>query len=138
MSSKIGVWIDHRKALIADVTGEHARLTIINSNVEKHPERSGDSPLQGPFEAAQVPPDDRRERALTGHLNAYYDSVVNALPSASNILIFGPGEAKGEFRKRLERLKPGAKVSAVEPADKMTDGQVIAKVREYHAQTVVR
>jgi hypothetical protein len=47
------------------------------------------------------------------------------------MLLFGPGEAKGEFKKRLERHRLGARVAAMESADKMSDRQVVAKVREY-------
>jgi len=50
MTSKAGVWIDHRKAVIVVVGASEERIDLIGSNVEKHPERSGDSPLKGPFE----------------------------------------------------------------------------------------
>jgi hypothetical protein len=69
--------------------------------------------------------------ALTGELNTYYDAVASAVRDAESLLIFGPGEAKGEFRKRLEKNNLGGHVAAVETADKMTDRQIAAKVREY-------
>ena len=130
---KAGVWIDHRKALIVVVspTAEHTALIV--SKVEKHSERSGDSPLKGNYEAAQVPADDSRQRALTREFNIYYDTVVAAIHNAESILIFGPGEAKGELKKRLVKSKLGARVAAVETADKMTDRQIVAKVREHFA-----
>lgn len=126
-----GVWIDHRKAVIVIVapTGEHTALIV--SNVEKQPRRAGDSPLKGPYESRQVPRDDRHQMALTGELNAYYDNVVNAVRDAESLLIFGPGEAKGEFKKRLEKNHLDRRVAAVETADKMTDRQIAAKVRAY-------
>jgi hypothetical protein len=131
MTSKAGVWIDHRKAVIVVVGPSEEHTTLIVSNVEKHPERSGDSPLKGSYESRQVPRDDRRQMALTGELNTYYDAVATAVRDAESLLIFGPGEAKGEFRKRLEKNKLGGHVAAVETADKMTDRQIAAKVREY-------
>jgi|NGEPerStandDraft_6_1074524.scaffolds.fasta_scaffold28289_2 hypothetical protein len=129
--AKAGVWIDHRKALIAMVspTGEHTALIV--SKVEKHPERSGDSPLKGRYESRQVPADDSRQRALTGELNIYYDAVVAALRNAESLVIFGPGEAKDELKKRLVKSNLGGRVAAVETVDKMTDRQIAAKVREY-------
>jgi hypothetical protein len=48
------------------------------------------------------------------------------------ILIFGPGEAKGELEKRLASKRLGAKVVGVETADKMTDHQIEAKVRQHY------
>jgi hypothetical protein len=64
-------------------------------------------------------------------LNKYYDEVIAAIRDAESILIFGPGEAKGELGKRLERDKLGGHIIAVETIDKMTDRQIAAKVREY-------
>jgi hypothetical protein len=132
MSGKGGIWIDHRSAVIVLLgPGEEARTTHLESHVEKHPEREGDSPLKGPYEARQVPPDDRRERSFMGKLDGYYDAVIEALGDLDALVIFGPGEAKGEFRKRLDKHKLGARVAGVETADKMTDRQITAKVREY-------
>jgi hypothetical protein len=131
MKGKAGVWIDHRKAVIVLVSpaGEHS--AVIVSRVEKHLERSGDSPLKGRYESLQVPADNSRQRALTGELNSYYDAVVAAVRNAESLIIFGPGEAKGELKKRLVKNKLGGRVAAVETVDRMTDRQIAAKVRDY-------
>jgi len=131
MAENGGVWIDHRRAVIVALgpDGEHTRFVV--SKVQKHPERGGDSPLKGSYEAHQVPADDSRQRALTGELNIYYDAVISALRDCQKLLLFGPGEAKGELHKRLVGKKLGARVAAVETADKMTDRQIAAKVRGY-------
>ena len=50
-----GVWIDHRCARIVGLTANGVISTVILSQVEKHPERAGDSPMKGAYEAAQVP-----------------------------------------------------------------------------------
>jgi len=42
-----------------------------------------------------------------GHLANYYDEVIACIGDAETILIFGPGEAKGELKKRMERDKIG-------------------------------
>jgi hypothetical protein len=132
MSGKGGIWIDHRNAVIVLLgPTEEVRTTHLESHVEKHPEREGDSPLKGPYEALQVPPDDRRQRSLTGKLEGYYDAVIDALGDVDALVIFGPGEAKGEFKKRLDKHKLGGRIAGVETADKMTDPQITAKVREY-------
>jgi hypothetical protein len=84
-----------------------------------------------PYEAQQVPADDSQERGLTGHLDKYYDEVILHLRDAEVILIFGPGEAKGELIKRIERDKLSGRIAGVETADKMTVPQIAAKVRKY-------
>jgi cytochrome P450 len=134
-SHSAGVWIDHRRAQIVGLTTEGETARVILSNVQKHPERGGDSPMQGPYEALQVPADDRRQRALTRELNTYYDAVIAALRDYGALLVFGPGEAKGEFHARLLRSKQGDRVVAIETADQMTDRQIVAKVRAYFGDT---
>jgi hypothetical protein len=131
MVPKAGVWIDHRKAVIVAISSSGEQTLLILSNVEKHPQRSGDSPLKGAYEARQVPADDSRQRALTGELNSYYDDVIAALRQYEHLLIFGPGEAKGELNKRLGRMKSAGPIAAIETADRMTERQIVAKVRSY-------
>jgi hypothetical protein len=126
-----GVWIDHRQAQIVGLTPDGEISTVILSKVEKHLERAGDSPMKGAYEASQVPADDSRQRALTGELNIYYDAVIAALRQYARVLIFGPGEAKGELHARLLKMNPGAHVAAVQTEGQMTDRQIVAKVRAY-------
>jgi hypothetical protein len=129
MNDHAGVWIDHRKAVIIGLTPDGELTTLILSKVEKHLQRSGDSRMKGPYEALQVPADDSRQRALTGELNIYYDAVIGVMRNYASLLLFGPGEAKGELNARLAKMKLGGRVVAVDTEDKMTDRQIIAKVR---------
>jgi stalled ribosome rescue protein Dom34 len=121
MTKTVGVWIDHRKAVIVFVAGKEEEIKLISSKEEKQHGQSGVS----------KPADDIRQRELTGHLNSYYDEVISCIRDAESILIFGPGEAKGEIKKRLEKDNLGGRVVGVEPADKMTDPQIVAQVREH-------
>jgi hypothetical protein len=66
-----------------------------------------------------------------GHLDIYYDEVISCIRDAESILIFGPGEAKGELAKRIDKNKINGRIIAVEPVDEMTDPQIVAKVRQY-------
>jgi hypothetical protein len=134
MSTKVGLWIDHRKAIVVAVTDEGEELGLVISKVEKQLRRSGDSPLKGPYESQQVPADDSRQRASTGHLNIYYDAVIASMGDAESILIFGPGEAKGELQERIEKSSLRGRIAAVETVDRMTDRQIAAKVRRYFAE----
>jgi hypothetical protein len=134
MKAQLGVWIDHRQALIVALTENGEETTRIASNVEKQLRRSGRSPSDAPFEAQLVPADDARERDYQGHLARYYDAIAACLREAGSILILGPGEAKGELKKRLAKDKGGARLVALETADKMTEPQVVARVREYFLQ----
>ncbi len=131
MKTKVGLWIDHRKAIIVAVTEKGEEMGLVISKAEKQLRRSGDSPLKGPYDPLQTPAADSRQRTLTGHLNIYYDAVIAGIRDAESILIFGPGDAKGELKKRLKKNNLGGRIVGIETADKMTDRQIAAKVLKY-------
>ena len=134
MKTTKGLWIDHRKAVIVAVTDKEEEVKEIRSQVEKQPGRFEGARSTTPYEAQQVPADDSQERDHTGHLDKYYEEVISHLRDAEVILIFGPGEAKGELIKRIEREKLSGRIAGVDTADKMTDIQIAAKVRTYFQQ----
>ena len=131
MRTKVGLWIDHRKALIVAVTDKGEEIRLIISKIEKQPGRSGGLGHTMSYESQLVPADDSRERRSTGLLNIYYNAVIACIRDAESILIFGPGEAKGELKKRLMRNKLGGRIVGIETIDRMTDRQIAAKVRGY-------
>jgi hypothetical protein len=131
VKTTVGLWIDHRKAVIVAVTDEGEEIKLIISKVEKQPGGPGGIRSKTPYESQLVRADDSRQRELTGHLNIYYDAVIACIRDAESILIFGPGEAKGELKKRLERNKLSERIVGIETIDKMTDRQIAAKVRRY-------
>ena len=134
MSTNVGLWIDHRKAVIVAITDQAEATTLIISKIEKQLGRSGGARSITPYESQQVPADDTRERKFTGHLNIYYDAVIARIRHAESILIFGPGEAKSELKKRLEEDKLGGRIVRLETVDKMTDRQIAARVRQHFAK----
>lgn len=131
MKTKVGLWIDHRKAVVVALAEQGEESKTIESNVEKQPGRTNGQRSTHSFEAQKMLADDSHQRKYTGQLNIYYDEVIAAIRDAEAILLLGPGEAKGELKKRLEKDHLGDRIVAVETADEMTDRQVAAKVREY-------
>ncbi len=131
MKTTIGLWIDHRKAVIVTISDKGEETKVIESMVEKQPGRFDGVRSTTPFEAQKVQADDSHEKKFTGQINTYYDEVILAVREAESILLFGPGEAKGELKKRLEGKKLGRLIEAVETEDNMTDPQIAAKVRNY-------
>jgi hypothetical protein len=135
MRTKLGLWIDHRKAIVVTVTEKGEEIKEIISEVEKQLRRSGDSPLKGTYESHQIPADDSRQRNFTGQLNIYYDAVIASIRDAESILIFGPGEAKDELKERLEGNNLGGSIVGIETVDKMTERQIAAKIRHHFAES---
>jgi bisphosphoglycerate-dependent phosphoglycerate mutase len=124
MKTNAGVWIDHREAIIVTLSETGEEIKRIPSAVEKH--RRSNEPSNG-----QVPPDDQLQNAFTEHLAHWYDVIISYLRNADSILIFGPGEAKGELMKRLEKTKDDQRTLAMETSDNMTEPQLAAMVRHH-------
>lgn len=124
MKRQAGLWIDHTEAFIASGQSE-AEAQRVHSGMERHVRFSGGN---RPEDGA---PEDRRDRHFMQHLNRYYDDVIAHIRGVESVLIFGPGEAKGELARRLAERGLGGCIAGVETADKMTPRQIAAKVREH-------
>ncbi len=131
MKTNIGLWIDHRKAVIVLPSDTGEEIWEVPSHSDKQPGRIDGERSTESYDPMLVPADDILQRKFTQQLNTYYDEVIACVHEAQSLLIFGPGEAKGELRKRLEKWKPNGRVVNVEAADKMTDRQIAAKVRDF-------
>jgi hypothetical protein len=130
MKKDIGLWIDHREAIIVILTDGGEEIKHITSKNGKHIRYSGSSHSKTPNGLKEVTAEDQRDRKSGNQLNKYYDEVIGCIRDAQSIQIFGPGEAKGELEKRIEHEGLKAHILAIETADKMTDHQISAKVRE--------
>jgi len=113
------------------VTDKGEEIRLIISKIDKHLGRSGGIRSTTPYESQLVPADDSRERRSTGLLNIYYNAVIACIRDAESILILGPGEAKGELKKRLVRNKLHGRIVGIETIERMTDREIAAKVRRY-------
>jgi stalled ribosome rescue protein Dom34 len=116
MNTRVGLWIDHKKAIVVFLTGENEKIKLIRSFLEKPKQSSAD---------------DKQQREWTEDLNQYYDEVILSLHEAEAILIVGPGEAKGELRDCLERKPLAGREITVETVGRLTENQVVAKVRQH-------
>lgn len=130
MASQVGVWIDHREAIVVKVTDKGTETVHIDSEFESQPRRSSDH-TSGRFEPLQVQSDDTRERRKNADLNHFYDEVISHFDHAESLYIIGPGEARTELRKRLESRHPTAKKCVIEATDKLTLPQIVAQVSSH-------
>lgn len=63
----------------------------------------------------------------------FFAAIADALKDAQEILVMGPGNAKGAFSKHLEKHAAALakRVVAVENADHPTDGEIVARARKH-------
>ena len=124
MSHDVGVWVDHRKAVIVSIAAGEVTTRTLTSDVEAHPHYSGSQEGGG---------EKKYEERHNQDLDRYYDDVIGQLGKPDALLLFGPGEAKLQLKARLGRSKMSSEsIVAVESTDKLTDPQIVAKVKEHY------
>ena len=122
MSHNAGVWIDHKKAVIVSVSADQVTVKTLESSVEPHPHYAGS--LEGG--------EKKYEEHRSLDLDRYYDEVISQLGQPKALLLFGPGEAKLELKERLSHSKVlSGSIVAVESTDRLTDPQIVARVKEH-------
>ncbi len=129
MKRKVGLWIDHHKTVMVTLVDDKEETREIRSNVVKYIRLTGGLSPAKPNLSDLSTAENMGDRRYENRLNGYYDGLVSLLRDADSIWIFGPGEAKGELKKRLDREKLSERIVSVETVDKMTDRQIAAKVR---------
>jgi hypothetical protein len=123
MKKEVGLWIDRRRAAIVTVKNGDMEMHQVVSDIDKHVRFSGG--------AQDISEEDIVERRFENHLRKYYDEVISNIHDAESILIFGPGEAKVELKKRIDGKSFIGKKIHVETEDKMTDRQITAQVKRH-------
>lgn len=128
-----GLWIDHREAIVVSITDEAETITKIESDIERKVRLSGGSrTAKTPYGPQQVSVDGKQEQRLKRQLRQYYQEIIRRIKDANKILIFGPGEAKTELKKEIQKSgQLTASIQKIESADKMTRRQIAAKVRTF-------
>mgnify|MGYP001413953181 CR=1 FL=1 len=132
MNKEVGIWVDHRKAVIVTITGKDAVSQVIISEMEKHVRFSSNTERSNIDDSLQPSAEDMRDRKFGDHLNRYYDNIILLIRDAESIWIFGPGEAKAELENRLKKSGLGARIVGIFTVDKMTTPQIIAKVQAHY------
>ncbi len=130
MTHQAGLWIDHRQAVIVNIEPKHHNTLTIHSDAERHVTQPASVTADQATDTHPGAAEDTRDRHYEGQLHKYYAEVIDCLHDAEKILIVGPGEAKTELKARLEHAGHGARILGVEAADKMSEREVVAFMRE--------
>jgi hypothetical protein len=133
MNDKVGIWIDHKKAVIVSAAADRVIAKTLESEVGPHARYSGKAGYPTPDGPHDGKGEKTYEHRHDQHLDRFYDEVISQLGQPEAVLIFGPGEAKLQLKERLGRSKAlSERIVGVETTDKLTDPQIVAKVKEHY------
>ena len=131
----IGLWIDHEKAFIVTVIDGNLTLKSVHSDVPGHVRPSGKSRSATPYGSQDISAERRIEERYRNQLHKYYKKIIYEIEDADKIFIFGPGEARIELKKEMKRSKERfIKIVGIERADRMTEAQIIVKVKAFFSE----
>ncbi len=118
-TAHVTVWIDHKEAKVfrmPEAEGSEAGVSTVRAH--RHVERHSTTTAEHahPAEAAH-----------------FYRDVTRALADAAEVLVVGPGSAKLELVKYIDKHEHtfAEKIVGVETLDHPTDGQLLAYARQY-------
>ena len=132
MKKNTGLWIDHKEAIIVSIENGESVVHRVPSGAESHFKPSGGWKSGGTNVAQAVSNEHTAEESRKHQYHVFYQKVIELLDDSSKIAIFGPGEAKVELNKEIGKLKElHKKVTAVEPCERITENQLVAKVKEF-------
>ena len=131
MTMNAGVWIDHHKAVVVLLTDEGQEMLQIRSDQGASARSPAGLRVKHSYTPNDFAAEGKREQAVMIHLNEYYDEVIACVRDAQAILLLGPGEAKGEFRKRIASRKLSGHIAEMKTVAKLTDQQIADYVRQH-------
>jgi hypothetical protein len=134
MTNRVGLWIDHQKAVIVSVSDKGETVNKIESGAKRIEWRARGRRYSADG-AQYAQGEDQLDNQFNEQLKKYYDRVAVALRGATEIFIFGPGEARTELKRHLLRAKGPSRHISVQPADKLTEPQIVARARQYFEET---
>ena len=135
MAVKAGVWIDHKQAIVVLVTDAAKEIKKIKFDLGQPIPSTGGARSKHSYTSHDFVAENKLERRTENDRKDYYDDVIATIRGAAAVLVLGPGEAKGEFFKRIKSKKLFGGIVEVETTDKMTDRQIAAKVGQHFAKT---
>jgi len=120
----LGIWMDHSSAHLMELTGDPIETKTLESkftHVEKEMSLGKSEHLMHNKEQYQH--------------SEYYKKLGEVIRNYEDVLLFGPTDAKAELLNILKADHRFAKIKiGIEQADKMTENQEHAFVREYFSK----
>ena len=126
MERKVGLWINHLKAVIVSIANKKIYIREIISNIETQNQSMESEIVESPEENPLKFHDPQSEILL----DRYYNVIISHISDAESIWIFGPDDAKVKLEDLLRTSGFGARVVGIETMAAMTNRQLALKVQQ--------
>lgn len=120
---RLGIWMDHANAHLMEYTDTIVTKIVTSNSTHEEKEKTlqkGESMMHNKEQQQE---------------SEYYKTIGESIKDYDNVLLFGPTNAKSELLNILEADLSFSKIKIeTRPADKMTENQEHAFVRDYFSK----
>jgi hypothetical protein len=120
---RLGIWMDHANAYLMEPTDPCVTKIITSLSTHEEQDKTlqkGESTMHNKEQQQQA---------------EYYKAIGECIKGYDHVLLFGPTNAKIELSNRLTDQVSFSKIDiVVKPADKMTENQKHAFVKNYFSE----
>jgi hypothetical protein len=133
MKKQTGIWIDTKKAMIVFLEGDGHKLSYVFSFIEGRGRIPGETRWFTRLGKQFLDFEKRKENRKNNAVRNYLVKVIDEVRDTDELVIFGPAEMKKELEKLIRQDKIFlTRLKAVEPADSITENQVVAMVKHFY------
>lgn len=133
MEKQTGIWLDKEKAIIINLLEGKHTIKHLNSKITTRERFPGEGKRFGRFGNQFLSMESKKRNMIENQSDEFLKTIINEVKYVDKLVLFGPAEMKTRLEKAI--LKNGQvsqKLIAVEPADNMTENQLVAWVKEYY------
>ena len=136
MEKQTGIWLDKEQAVIINLSAGSHTIKYLESNIATRERFPGEGKKFGKFGSQFLSLESKKRNAVKNQSEEYLKNIINEVKNTDKLVVFGPAEMKIQLEKAiLGNNLISDKLLAVEPADNMTENQLVAWVKGYYKRS---
>lgn len=136
MEKQTGIWLDKEQAIIINLSAGSHTIKYLESNITTRERFPGEGKKFGRFGSQFLSMESKKRNAVKNQSEEYLKNIISELKNTDKLVVFGPAEMKILLEKAiLGNNLISDKLLAVEPADNMTENQLVAWVKGYYERS---
>ncbi len=138
MKKEIGIWLNSDKAVLISLKdGQNEQILTLESKIETRTRIPGERKPFSRLGNILAETSGRLTNRRKQQMHQYFNQIIHSLDNeARELYLFGPSTAKIQLEKELKKIPQFAqKPVIIESADKMTERQMVARVKSHFEKT---
>ncbi|MEM8909432.1 MAG: hypothetical protein AAGD05_16415, partial [Bacteroidota bacterium] len=135
---QIGIWLDQKQAYLIQLHPTKTEVQHVPSNIEDY-HVVGGARSKVPWGPMDKVSEKKALERRKHQFQQYFQALLQLAQTADELYLFGPAVTKHKFQQMIEtQVTNGPVIHLVENADKMTERQMIAQVRQAFGRELPR